>query len=273
MNKKHLHLIVILVAILASAVLIFSLSGAGNPGGASMVSYDGKPVSPQFLNGLAIPANVSNAVGIWPEGYKGISKIKNTTPLYLNGKPEVLYIGAEYCPYCAAERWAMIIALMRFGTFSGISYMTSSSSDYAPNSPTFTFVNSTYYSPYISFVSVEIEGNKAINGSFPPSYPTLQRPTHQENTTFFAYNPGGSIPFVDFGNSSVLVGATYDPLSVLNGDNWSIIEGKLHDPSTMQSQAIVGSANLLTAQICAMDNNTPASVCGQGYVKQAESAG
>ena len=35
------------------------------------------------------------------------------------GKPEMLYIGAEYCPYCAAERWAMIVALSRFGTFSG----------------------------------------------------------------------------------------------------------------------------------------------------------
>jgi len=30
------------------------------------------------------------------------------TPLTANGKPEMLYMGAEYCPYCAAERWAMI---------------------------------------------------------------------------------------------------------------------------------------------------------------------
>ena len=41
-------------------------------------------------------------------------------PLTANGKPEVLYMGAEYCPYCAAERWAMIVALSRFGTFSGL---------------------------------------------------------------------------------------------------------------------------------------------------------
>ena len=28
-----------------------------------------------------------------------------------NGKPEMLYIGAEYCPYCAAMRWSMAVAV------------------------------------------------------------------------------------------------------------------------------------------------------------------
>ena len=37
-------------------------------------------------------------------------------PLTSNGKPEMLYIGAEYCPYCAAMRWSMAVALSRFGT-------------------------------------------------------------------------------------------------------------------------------------------------------------
>lgn len=35
--------------------------------------------------------------------------------LTANGKPRVLYIGAEFCPYCAAERWAMITALSGSG--------------------------------------------------------------------------------------------------------------------------------------------------------------
>ena len=34
--------------------------------------------------------------------------VTSGTPLTANGKPEMLYMGAEYCPYCAAERWAMI---------------------------------------------------------------------------------------------------------------------------------------------------------------------
>ena len=34
--------------------------------------------------------------------------------------------------------------------------------------------------------------------------------------------------------------------------------------------ALVGSANLVTAQICKLDNNMPASVCGQGYISSIE---
>ncbi len=34
------------------------------------------------------------------------------------GKPEVLFVGAEFCPFCAAERWPLIVALSRFGHFS-----------------------------------------------------------------------------------------------------------------------------------------------------------
>ena len=33
-----------------------------------------------------------------------------------SGSPELFYYGAEYCPYCAAERWSVVIALSRFGT-------------------------------------------------------------------------------------------------------------------------------------------------------------
>ena len=36
-------------------------------------------------------------------------------------------MGAEYCPYCAAQRWAMIVALSRFGTFSGLTTVHSAS--------------------------------------------------------------------------------------------------------------------------------------------------
>jgi thiol-disulfide isomerase/thioredoxin len=48
-----------------------------------------------------------------------------TTPQSVNGssltsagKPEILFIGAEFCPHCAAERWPLYIALSKFGTFS-----------------------------------------------------------------------------------------------------------------------------------------------------------
>src|SRR6185437_6327120 len=45
------------------------------------------------------------------------------------GKPEVLYIGGQYCPFCAAERWALAAAVSRFGTLSGLGLIHSSPSD------------------------------------------------------------------------------------------------------------------------------------------------
>ena len=66
------------------------------------------------------------------------------------GKPEVLFMGSEYCPYCAAQRWAMVSAVSRFGTFSGLTTTHSSSSDVDANTPTLTFYGSKYTSQYIS---------------------------------------------------------------------------------------------------------------------------
>ena len=84
-----------------------------------------------------------------------IKKVSGTPLSGPDGHPEVFYLGAEYCPYCAAERWPMIVALSRFGTFSGLKTTSSSSTDIYPNTPTFTFHGATYTSQYVDFVSVE----------------------------------------------------------------------------------------------------------------------
>src|SRR6266702_3251914 len=52
-----------------------------------------------------------------------------------NGHPELFYVGGEYCPFCAGERWAMIQALSRFGTFSNLKQIQS----YEYNINTFSF--------------------------------------------------------------------------------------------------------------------------------------
>ena len=96
------------------------------------------------------------------------------TPLTSGGKPEMLYIGAEYCPYCAFERWGMIVALSRFGSFSGLRTMHSSSTDVYPNTPTWTFYKSSYTSKYLTFTPVE-ETTNVPDGS--GGYMPLQSPT------------------------------------------------------------------------------------------------
>ena len=185
----------------------------------------------------------------------------------INGKPTVLYISAEYCPFCAAERWALVIALLRFGNFTKLHYMASSAYDYAPDTPTFTFYNSSYNSNYINFVAVELTTRNLTSNN---TYQILQRPNAWENATFNKYDPNGSIPFLDINNETITIGANYDPMEI-ESYNYTEIIDMLYNSSTPISRYIIGSANLITAQICKADGNKPVSVCNASYVKSIES--
>jgi len=167
------------------------------------------------------------------------------------GKPQVLYIGGEFCPFCAAQRWPLIIALSRFGTFTGLSATASSDSIEFPNTPTFTFRTAKYTSQYIDFRGVETSDR---------SQQPLMALTPAEDQTFGKYNPGRTIPFIDFGNKYTSAGAMYSP-DVLAGQSWQAVVDELKDPSSNQSKAIIGSANLITAAICQMTSNQPSTVC------------
>ena len=198
--------------------------------------------------------------------------IKGGSPLTSGGKPEVLYMGAEYCPYCAAERWAMVVALSRFGTFSGLSTVHSSSTDQYANTSTWTFVHATYTSKYLTFTPVEMETN-IPSGS---SYTNLQTPTSAQQALLAKYDAppyvpsadNGAIPFIDFGNKYMISGSSYSP-QVLQGKSWSQIATALKDPTSPIAKAVDGAANYLTATICKLTGNQPATACTP-VVKQLE---
>ena len=173
-----------------------------------------------------------------------------------DGKPEITYIGAEYCPYCAAERWALAVALSRFGTFSHLSGTHSSSSDVYPNTQTLSFYGSSYASPYVDFQAVEEATNQQVGGA----YQALQAPTTAESALLSSYDPQGSIPFLDIGNKYVINGASYSP-QLLQGLSRSQIAAQLNDPSSPVAQAVDGTANHITAAICTVTGNQPSSVC------------
>src|SRR5579863_6230960 len=195
------------------------------------------------------------------------------------GKPEFLYIGAEYCPYCAALRWAMIVALSRFGTFSQLYQTTSSATDAYPSTPTFTFDPKLYKAPvytsqYVDFVSVEETTNVQNSDG---TYPTLQTPTTAQQKLFDTYDvppytsSAGSIPFIDIANKYIAIGLAsgYSPQD-LAGKQWSDIANSLVDTSSTISQHILGSANYLTAGICMATGQQPASVCSTDVIQNIE---
>ena len=158
----------------------------------------------------------------------------------------------------------MVNALSRFGTFTGLTTTHSSSTDVYPNTPTYTFYKSTYTSNYLTFTSVEESTNERQGNSSSTSVPyvTLQTPTAAQQALAQAYDPGGSIPFLDFGNKYVEVG-NLSPLnpSMLAGKTWAQVAAAMNDPSSALGKAIVGNANYMTAGICKLTNNLPASAC------------
>jgi hypothetical protein len=165
------------------------------------------------------------------------------------GKPEVFYYGAEYCPLCAANRWSMAVALSRFGTFSQLPQTLSSSTDTDANTSTLTFLNSKYTSSIIDFVPLENEDR----GGNP-----LQNPTAAQQQLLTTFNVTG-YPFIDIANQ-YRGGSFYDP-SVLANLSQKDIANKLSDPNDTVTKNIVGAANYMTAAICAVTKNQPASVC------------
>jgi hypothetical protein len=180
------------------------------------------------------------------------------------GKPEVFYAGADYCPFCAAQRWALIVALSRFGTFSNVSANTSGEN----NISTFTFHNSTYKSQYIDFVPIEMQDNQR-NPLETPTPAQQQLISTYDAPPYTSPDSAGSIPFIDIANQLVSAGSYYSP-DVLTGHSWDDIASQIKDPSTDISKNVLGAANYLTAAICVATQNQPASVCAADPIPQIE---
>ncbi len=259
-------LVIVIVGIIV-AVKLTSGSGGGSP-------TVGAPTD-VVQAATNVPAADLAAAGLGAHQVIGIPlQVKPPPPLLtLNGKPEVLYVGAEYCPYCAAERWSMVVALSRFGTFSGLKATSSSSTDIYPSTQTFSFYGSSYTSKYLSFVPVE----KTTN-----TYAPLQKLTGAENKVFLKYDvppysgsanstssQGNPIPFIDLANRYIEVGAEYNP-QVLHGLSLGTIAGSLTVPSSPVAQGIEGGANYFTAALCKLTNSQPTSVCSGPVIAAAQ---
>jgi len=261
------------IAVVVALVLFKTLgSSSATPTSAAAAKPGGSGLTAGVLHEVtAVPASTLDAVGTGST-YKGsIQRIPGGTLLTSGGKPEVVYVGAEYCPYCAAERWAMTIALSRFGTFSGLHGIHSSASDVYPNTPTLTFYKSSYTSKYLIFSPTEAQN--VTHASLQPVSALDNRLMGKYDVPPYVPNSqyDGSFPFVDFGNKYVIDGATYSP-QVLAGATWSQVAAALRNPSSPIAKGVDGAANLITAAICKMTNGQPASVCSTAGVTAANGA-
>ncbi len=178
------------------------------------------------------------------------------SPLTSAGKPEMLYIGAEFCPICAAQRWPMIVALSHFGTFTSLSKTHSAVSD--GNIPTLSFYGSSFSSPYLVFTPVETTTNQR-SGNF---YKALETPTPEQQAIWARNSPGGQLtfPFIDIGGKWLLQTSQYSA-TLLEGKNFDQIVRAVGDNSSTVGAHIDASAAVLIRTICTVTGDQPAPTC------------
>lgn len=261
----------------AVALVVVVVVGLVVARAAGLGAGDGKTTTNR-ASSTAPPASVIKSVTSVPEAtldkvgaadLQSAPKKVDAPALVSDGKPRVLYVGAEYCPFCAAERWPVVVALSRFGTWSGLGATASASDDVFPDTPSLSFHGASYRSDFVSFTGVEIQDRvrKPLDTMTPEDqklFSTYDKPPYTTGSA-------GSIPFVDLGGGSVSSGASYSP-DLLTGLTRRQIAASLKDPADTVAQAIDGSANLLSAAICDLTGGEPSDVCTSPGVTAAKTA-
>jgi hypothetical protein len=168
--------------------------------------------------------------------------------LGIGGKPAIVFVSEESCPFCAAERWPLAVALSHFGTWSHLGATRSSASDVFPNTATLSFRTASYRSSQLTLRTTELADNRG--------HP-LQPLTALDSKLIRSYDvppyvnsadQSGAVPFLDIGDRYILAGAQYDP-QVLAGLSQAQIAGQLRNPDSPVAKAIDGSANVIIAAI------------------------
>jgi thiol-disulfide isomerase/thioredoxin len=237
-------LIVISVSLILGVYFVYTLGGSSN-----VDSKIGQPVSATDLAALYLAS-------LQPYGPAPTSSMASTVqnyagaPFVSNGKPVVVYVGGEFCPYCAVQRWSLIMAMMRFGNFTNLHYIASALGDVGRGDyATFTFTGSSYSSKYVAFRPYEVEDrNRQTIATVPSNYSA-------EWT-----RSGSGFPFMNFGDRYVVPTSMLPDPTILTNKNWTQIISEIRAGDLTGNQ-FKESANLITAMICKLTNNSPASIC------------
>ena len=246
--------------------------------------------SPAVLATLSkIPTATFDGVGVTVAGTSITppTVLSGAPPLTVGGKPEVLFVGGEFCPFCAAERWPLVVALARFGRFTALHDTVSSAQTVFPGTATFSFVGVAYTSPWVALTGVELYSNQTgPNGAFQ----RLARLTPAQAGVVARTAPqvgglsSGGVPFLDIDGRLATATAGFSP-ALLAGQSQAQIAATVADPKSDAAtttsgsvptpptgQAVLAVANELSAGICSATDQQPASVCRSKGVLAADDA-
>ena len=255
------------VVVIVVAFVLFKTTQSPASTSAGAASATGTALPASVIRDItAVPASTFTSVGTGTADTKSVTVVSSAKALTSGGKPEVLYIGAQYCPYCAAERWALAVALSRFGTFHGLTGLHSAGGqEVYPHTPTLNFYKSSYTSKYLTFTPVEQEtvSEKPLEKTSAAQNALI---TKYDSPPYVSASDQGAIPFIDFGGRYFVHGSQYDP-QLLSGQTWAQVAAALKDPSSPVAKGAVGAANMITATICKVTNDQPSNVCTAPAIK------
>ncbi|TAM99807.1 MAG: DUF929 domain-containing protein [Rhodanobacteraceae bacterium] len=255
MTKLVTRFVAVLALTLPGALLA-ACSGSGS-------SRLDQPIGPALMSAL----QAASQVGLTdraPVIGNSLQRIAGP-PVTPDKKPGVLYMGADFCPYCAALRWPLVLALSRFGDFKNLRTMRSSSTDVYPDTVTFSFHGTQYESRYLTFQSVEFSDR---------NHKPLEQPDAHQLALFNRFDAppyaasAGGIPFLYFGGRYLQLGAPFDP-ALLKGMGWAQAVGRIKQQNTVLGRQVMGVANFYTAALCELTEGQPARVCTASAVKAA----
>ena len=168
--------------------------------------------------------------------------------LTIGGKPAIVFVSEESCPFCAAERWPLAVALSQFGHWSHLGTTRSSPADVYPSTATLSFRAAAYHSTRLTLRTTELADSTGHR---------LQALSPLDNRLIGTYDvppyvntadQSGAVPFLDIGNRNILAGAQYNP-QVLAGLTAAQIAAQLRNPHSPVARAINGSAKVIVAAI------------------------
>lgn len=157
------------------------------------------------------------------------------------GKSLVFFMGAGFCPFCAAERWAIVSALSNFGRWEGLVETASADHDEKYlNIPTVSFARAKYESDYVEFV-----GRETADRNFEP----LQELGEKDYEILDTFNPDQIIPFLLIDGQFMQVGTGYSP-QILEGMDHAKVKTELANPASPVWKAMKAEIDNITALIC-----------------------
>ena len=222
--------------------------------------------------------------------------VSRVTSLVVNGKPSVVYLGAISCIFCGENRWAMALALSRFGSFSQLFKGYSAILDgdvptiyWRPaeyNATSAVDFGNFYTSKTINFLSIEYASQIALGFQMQPlSYfvhqaqiannqPYLQAVAIINNANNYQGTPytiwGGyavtHANAVIFGNSS---SASTSNFAALTHEQ---VFNEIALPHDQFGWSEYAAADVYIAVLCASLHSTT-GICGASVIQQIQIAG